>query len=199
MIPRVSVIERFHLELFTSKLNIESIKLQRDLSQVLPFLICVLANASLHLDHQTIPPNGVVIFSDIGGDGTDGLYCAVNDSSVPFGVMYWTLPNGQTITNLADLNEFGIDRTCHYLDHCVSLYYEGKPPERGQFMCVTQWETQPTISYARVPVNVVDMTVSKPAGPILASAGDNIELSVNVTVTPSSVSVPYQWQLNETD
>lgn len=160
------------------------------------------ANASLHLNGQPIPRNGVVIWSDISKDGdpVNGLYCTENVSNVPVGVMYWSLPNGTTITHLADVNEFGICNGCHHLqfDDCVSLYYEGKPQERGQFKCITQWETRPTITYSTIPVNIVSMTFSKPTGPTVVGAGDNIELSVVVTITPDNVQIPYRWQLNET-
>lgn len=158
------------------------------------------ANVSLHLNGQPIPRDGVVIWSDISKEGNPahGLYCAENVSNVPIGAMYWSLPNGKTITHLADVNEFGMD-TCHYLNGCVSLYYEGKPQERGQFKCITQWQTKPTTTYVTIPVNIVSMTFSKPTGPTLVGAGDsNIKLSVVVTTTPDNVQIPYRWQLNET-
>ena len=169
------------------------------LSFVLQLLSIFAANGSLYLNGQPIPSNGVVIWSDISkyGNPANGLYCAVNVSNVPVGVKYWSFPSGKTITYLADVNEFGIDN-CHYLNACVSLYYEGKPQERGQFKCIIQWETQPTFTYVTTPVNIVNMTFSKPNGPTLVGAGDNIELSVAVTTTPDNVQIPYRWQLNET-
>ena len=162
-------------------------------------VIIFAANVSLTLNGQPIPRDGVVIWNDISKDGNpaNGLYCAVNVSNIPLGAMYYSFPNGKTITYLADVDEFGID-TCHYLNDCVSLYYEGKPQERGQFKCIIQRETQPTITYVIVPVNIVNMTFSKPTGPTLVSTGDNVELSVVVTITPEDVKIPYRWQLNET-
>ena len=159
--------------------------------------------ASLWLKNQEIPPNGVVIFEDIGGylGRRDGLLCTVNNINIVEAFYrYWFLPNGTNITNLPSTNIFGIEN----LDQGVSLYYTGHPPERGQFSCILKYVT--SIIWNRnsdielhASVYIVNMSSTDPTGRTVVIAGDDTELSVSVTIFPDDIPVPYQWQVNETD
>lgn len=164
-------------------------------------------NATFQLKEQYIPPNGVVLFDDIGGihlGVNDGLFCAVNNINVPLDEIYWAFPDNRPILNAPYTDRYG-NGTCHDLDHCTSLHYNGTPPERGQFKCILLWNPGVPgypIEYEIVPVNIVDMNVSNITGPNnnnMVTAGDNIELSVSVSVYPDNTHIPYQWQLNGND
>lgn len=146
------------------------------------------------LKGQDIPTDGhgVIIFDDIGGyrGSGDGLQCVYNRYADN---RYWSYTNGTKVTasGFPQANAFGADSsTCHF-PNGVSLYYAGRPLERGRFQCTFN---QPKLS---VSVYIVDMTISRgPTGPSLVVAGDETQLSISVNITPNDVPVPYQWQLN---
>ena len=155
----------------------------------------------LSLKGQNIPSNGtgVVIFDDIGGylGPEDGLLCTANFSD--FAAQYWSYPNGTHITQLPSVNVFGID-TCH-IEQCVSLYYSGRPKERGLFQCNLN-NISSSLSVHTTFVYIVDINMTGPTldwpGEI-AVAGEYVELSINVTTSPGNVPVPYQWSRNGMD
>lgn len=162
------------------------------------------AVASLHLKKQEIPPNAVVIFEDVGGylGFHDGLLCTVNNDTNETNIVvfekHWSLPNGTNIKNLPSTNRFGIET----LDQGVSLYYRGHPPERGQFNCTLRYTTNiwsHDVLHDETSVYIVDMNFTHPTGQTVVIVGDDVELSVDVTIFPNDVPVPYQWQVNETD
>ena len=153
-------------------------------------------------------------FKDIGSTlgHIDGLFCEVK---IPLSVsdIYWAFPNNSKIVHSPqrNQNEYG-NGSCssespinEYNDYnCTSLYYDGEPPERGQFHCILEWKlNQPSphpIEYEKVPVNIVDLTILNITGPEdYVSAGDNITLSVSVSVEPVYTLIPYQWQLDGND
>jgi hypothetical protein len=156
-------------------------------------------DVALSLKGHPIPTDGsgVVIFDDIGGylGPADGLLCSANSSS--FIAQYWSFPNGTYITNLPSYNVFGTSN-CAISDG-GSLYYSGVPKERGQFKCI--FETSPS-HRVNITLNIVDLNVTGPSliwpGEI-AIAGEDVELSVNVTTFPEDVPVPYQWSVNGTN
>ena len=164
-------------------------------------------NAIFQLKELNIPPDGVVKFSDIGGSlgPPDGLFCEVK---IPLSLsdVYWAFPNNSKIVHSPqrNQNEFG-NGSCsldEYNDYnCTSLYYDGEPPERGQFHCVLEWKPSPhPIKDERVPVNIVNLIIHNITGPEdHVFAGDNITLSVSVSVDPVDTPIPYQWQLDGND
>ena len=138
-----------------------------------------------------------MIFDDIGGylGPEEGLLCTANFSD--FAAQHWSYPNGTPITTLPSVGTFGIN-TCH-TEKGVSLYYGGKPVERGKFVCSS--EIYPR-QFVNSSVYIVDMEITGPhlirPGRIVI-AGEDIQLSVNVTISPEDVPVPYQWTVNGTN
>jgi hypothetical protein len=81
----------------------------------------------------------------------------------------------------------------------VSLYYGGMPKERGRFKCTIEVSAS---LYLYITLNIVDMNITGPnliSPGEIAIAGENVELSVNVTTNPEYVPVPYQWSVNGTN
>ena len=154
----------------------------------------------LSLKGQLIPTNGtgVVILKDIGGylGPADGLICYDNSpSSIS---QYWNYPNGTRISNLPSSGVFGTSN-CN-IRNGGSLYYSGVPKERGRFQCILD---MPNYSWhVNITLNIVDMDITGPnliwPGEI-AIAGEDVELSVNVTTFPEDIPVPYQWSVNGTN
>jgi hypothetical protein len=178
-------------------------------------LLCTIIsdNATFQLKGLYIPPDGIVIVDDIGGNlgYHDGLFCEVKNRTnnlMSLSDVYWAFPNNSQIIHPPpkDSNQYGSE-SCKNNDNCTSLYYDGEPLERGQFRCVVEWTLlivdqsflQP-IEYERVPVNIVNLTIHSITGPndhVLA--GDTITISVSVSVEPADTPIPYQWQLNGND
>ena len=166
-------------------------------------------NATFQLKELYIPPDGVVNFNDIGdslGSPADGLFCEVK---IPLSDVYWAFPNNSKIVHSPqrNQNEYG-NGSCSQLDiddyNCTSLYYVGEPPERGRFHCVLEWKlSQPSLHSIKdemVPVNIVNLIIHNITGPENhVFAGDNITLSVSVSVEPGDTPIPYQWQLDGND
>jgi hypothetical protein len=156
------------------------------------------SDVALSLKGYPIPTDdsGVVIFDDIGGylGPADGLLCSANSSS--FIAQYWSFPNGTYITNLPSYDVFGTSNCA--ISNGRSLYYSGVPKERGQFQCIFETSSQ----YVNITLNIVDLNVTGPnlirPGEI-AIAGEDVELSVNVTTIPEDTSVPYLWSVNGTN
>ena len=159
----------------------------------------------LSLKGSPVPQDGtgVVIFDDIGG------YLGSNDGLICNATANWSYPNGTLIRNSPSINVFGVSTpgcscTCDATPQGVSLYYSGKPAERGKFQCI-HLEFYPfNIDVVKYPVYIVDMNIigPTPVGPTLVGskkiffAGDRIQLCINVTTTPEEVPVPYQWSMN---
>lgn len=151
-----------------------------------------------------------MILSDIGGGlgARHGLFCEVNNtqSDVLLNDVYWAFPNNSQIVHPPPTNsdQYG-NGSCYldYIDRCTSLYYDGAPTERGQFHCVLEWNSSPPpqpIEYEMVPVHIVDLTTFNVTGPHgHVYAGEDITLSVGVSVDPDNTPIPYQWQLNGDD
>ena len=150
----------------------------------------------LCLKGQPIPHNGVVIFHDIGGylGPADGLICSNNSSD--FLLKYWSYPNGTHITNLPSQGVFGISNCT--INNGVNLYYSGVPKERGLFECVLNTSVLYFQHLIQIPLYIVDLNIT---GPNLiwpgemAIAGEDVELSINVTIFPEGVPIPYQWSM----
>jgi hypothetical protein len=171
-------------------------------------------NATFQLKELCIPPDGVVIFSDIGGTrgAPDGLFCEVNhtDNLMPLSDVYWAFPNNTPIVHPPPKNQYG-NGSCSNNDeydiddYCTSLFYGNDPIplERGRFHCVVEWtinQPSPQPIKEMVPVNIVNLIIHNITGPDdHVFAGDNITLSVSVSVEPDDTPIPYQWQLNRYD
>jgi hypothetical protein len=74
------------------------------------------------------------------------------------------------------------------------------PKERGQFQCI--FDQTSSSQRVTITLNIVDMNITGPTliwpGEI-AIAGEDVELSINVTTNPKYVPVPYQWSVNGTN
>ena len=154
---------------------------------------------ALSLKGHPIPidGSGVVIFNDIGGylGPADGLICQAN--SLSFTSQYWNFPNGTRISNLPRSDVFGTS-TCA-ISNGGSLYYSGLPKERGLFQCI--FEISPS-QRVNITLNIVDMNIMGPnvtSPGEIAIAGEDVEISVNVTTHPEGIPVPYQWLVNGTN
>ena len=157
-------------------------------------------------------------FSDIGGSpklgGSEGLLCEIKSPTnnlIPLSDVYWAFPNNSQIVHSPQKDQYGSGSCFSAIDeyndyNCTSLFYGGNPPERGRFHCVLEWKLNQSsphpIEYERVPVNIVDLTILNITGPEdHVFAGDNITLSVSVSVDPGDIYtlIPYQWQLDGND
>lgn len=157
------------------------------------------AGVYLSLKGQSIPTNGtgVVIFDDIGGylGPADGLICSTTYSNIIS--QYWSFPNGTQISNLPSSGVFGTSNCT--INKGGSLYYSGVPKERGKFECTMRFSG--VSSPVKTSLYIVDMHIT---GPNLiwpwpgeaAIAGEDVEISVNVTTFPEDIPVPYQWLMD---
>ena len=153
---------------------------------------------TLSLKGYPIPTNGsgVVIFKDIGGylGPADGLICQANSLSIIS--QYWTYPNGTRISNLPSFGVFGTSSCA--ISNGGSLYYSGEPKERGQFRCIIETSS---MLLSNITLNIVDMNITglNVWPDKIAIAGEDVDLSINVTTFPEYVPVPYQWSVNRTN
>ena len=156
-------------------------------------------HVTLSLKGHPIPGDGsgVVIFDDIGGylGPADGLICQANSSNVTS--QYWNFPNGTRISNFPSSGVFSTSNCA--ISNGGSLYYSGVPKERGLFQCI--FEISPS-QHVNTTLNIVDMNVTGPnliwPGKI-AIAGEDMEISLNVSTVPENVSLPFLWSVNGTN